>query len=198
MTRIFPLVRPLAAVLALGAIVALAAGARPDARSLRLPQGEFHGVGDVVHSVLPPGLFEEVHEGQWALLAGDRLDAGSGLHRFLEEKGRLDLLQASDTAAATLPDARGVFVRGMNLGRDAATGDPTGDRRVGAYQADLAGPHTHPFSYRRGQPEASRGGGSNHRVTDNLVDDSGQTGNNAGAETRPRNITLYVYVKIGN
>lgn len=42
-----------------------------------------------------------------------------------------------------LPDSRGVFLRGMNEGRDSISGDVAVKRTVGTYQADALRTHAH-------------------------------------------------------
>lgn len=166
----------------------------------------FYGVGDVVYSVLPPELFAEAHAGQWVLANGGTLSDSTDLYRFLQDRSRLDLLENAE-GAVTVPDARGVFVRGMNLGRDAASGDPEGDRAVGTFQGDMIGSHTHRYAIshdRVGDPDGSddtsggTGPGDSYWRGNKNPDFNANTAPTGGAETRPRNVTLYTYIKIGN
>lgn len=153
------------------------------------------GLGDVVYSVLPPELFVKAHSGTWVLMDGNRLDPGTGLSRFLADQGRMDLLLTD--GMVKVPDARGVFLRGMNAGRDTLRGDPDGDRRLGAFQADTFKAHLHDYTYNRHNPDHQRKGSeaSNaaHRTE---ISTPSQTAVTGGKETRPRNIALYTYLKV--
>ena len=160
-------------------------------------------VGDVVYSILPPELFEQTHAGRWALLDGADLAPDTGLYKFLEKQGRLDLL-SKDEGPVKLFDARGVFLRGLNLARDPKQGDPAGAARaVGSQQGDQVGRHRHDATvFTKSQ---RTGLASQDRFTAPRWDDGGltrQTGysdtaSETDVETRPANIALYVYVKIG-
>lgn len=162
------------------------------------------GVGDVVYSILSQDLFNATHSGQWVLLDGRAFDAEWPLTKFMNANSGFDLLEPSATGPALLPDARGVFVRGININRDAESGDPAPNRRVGSYQSDAFKMHMHDGTY---NGNAHRSG----RDTDNktMTHMSPSDGNrdrgiikfktlDAGTEpeTRPRNITLYTYVKV--
>ncbi|HEV7588859.1 MAG TPA: hypothetical protein VGO40_12155 [Longimicrobium sp.] len=105
----------------------------------------------------------------------------------------------------TLPDARGVFIRGMNVGRPSATGDVDSNRPVGAFQPDTFASHRHSLPSPLDEAgHTINGNGTRARID---VDDGppwgghtwSTTTNAAGsAETRPRNIALYTYIKINN
>lgn len=162
------------------------------------------GLGDVVYSMLSPELFAKTHSGRWMLLDGNALPVSSGLHTFLAAEGRLDLVTPGPDIAATVPDARGVFIRGLNLNRDPATGDPMGaDRKAGSVQADQIGKHSHIYrsyrSKRSGLPPYDRFNAANdeNRINDARTSEVGAT-SPTDTETRPKNIALYVYLKIGS
>ena len=100
---------------------------------------------------------------------------------------------------SNVPDARGVFVRAMNEGRDKSTGDVDGNRSVGNYQDDQFEKHNHDVSYTNGQFAHSAGGmgiqsNEGHQVQYNYLNIS--VGERGGNETRPRNVTSYLYIKI--
>jgi len=110
---------------------------------------------------------------------------------------------------ARLPDLRGVFLRGANLGRATGLGNPDGDQALGTFQVDEAGPHTHPISdpgHTHTEEHVSR----QRRVDDNGSDFLGggnsttNTGwsttgisvqTNSSVETRPRNVTVLHIIK---
>lgn len=160
------------------------------------------GIGDVVYSLLPPELFQKVHPGRWMLLDGSALPTDAALHTFLQAEGRVDLLASAPDSPARIPDARGVFIRGLNLGRDAVQGDPAGsDRKMGSWQQDQVGKHRHEYraynSKRSGKADQDRFNAANMESPNQTTTaDAGFDGNDT--ETRPKNIALYVYIKIAD
>ncbi len=144
------------------------------------------GLGDVKYSVLDPTKFTEINGPGWVLMNGQSIE-GSDLFAL--------------TGVKTAPDARGVFIRGMNLGRDPNTGDSDGDRQVGSFQNYQTRKHSHiinPLTV----GHSNNGNGGAHQI----VSDDGGSWNNisirqttdevGGEETRPKNITLYAYIKV--
>lgn len=105
------------------------------------------------------------------------------------------------------PDLRGKFMRGLNTIYSAGEplpfdpqnyGDPQPNRTVGDYQADEVKKHGHTARSSNGVAISAPGMGiqsnQGHQVTYGApaitVDDYN------GAESRPRNIALYFYIKI--
>lgn len=170
------------------------------------PPPQHPNVGDVVYSILVPKLFKANHTGKWELLDGRPLDQGTSLYQQLESNAVLNILKVNVKNDRLLPDARGVFIRSVNEKRDPATGDPDGDKEVGRYQADQVGPHSHGWTgasgngypdneTRRWSPEQMKDPRWVKYVLDskNNYSESGM-----GAESRPRNISLYAYIKVGD
>jgi hypothetical protein len=93
------------------------------------------------------------------------------------------------TGKSNLPDLRGVFLRGINAGRDTTAGDAAGERTAGSYQADEFKKHTHLENLAAGNGGIHSGG--SYGVINKI-----QTGPAGGAETRPRNVAVYWYVKV--
>jgi len=99
------------------------------------------------------------------------------------------------TGNSNVPDLRGMFLRGLNVGRADGKEDPDPDfegniRIAGSYQADTLKSHSHTEDLSTGDNvDIFNGGpfGGNHIV---------QTGKTGGAETRPRNMAVYWYVKV--
>ena len=153
-------------------------------------------IGDVVFSVLPIDQFQGKHAGTWMYLNGDSY-SGTGLAGLVNFQDEL------------LPDARGVFIRGMNNmrgSRKVSEGDQEGDRLIGSPQKDSVQDHHH--EYLSVNSRALSLGGADFVVSDVLVYSSTLGTSNVdgrglnpvnlriNAETRPKNIALYVYIKV--
>lgn len=94
------------------------------------------------------------------------------------------------TGKANVPDLRGMFLRGLNEGRDDGSQDPEGStREAGDFQVDTLKSHSHLENLATGNGGCYSGGsyGSPNSI---------QTGLTGGAETRPRNCAVYWYVKV--
>jgi len=150
-------------------------------------------IGDVKYSVLDPEKFKEKNGEGWVLM-DDRDIKGSDLHKL--------------TGLDKLPDARGIFIRGMNLDRKSEEGDAEGNRPLGKYQKDSFAKHSHKFNdayFADATPNCNEKYGKNwlgekdgdvdNRICDNLEKETEPVGEK---ETRPRNIALYTYIKISN
>lgn len=158
-------------------------------------------LGDVKYSILSPDKFKSANGDGWILADGRRI-TGSALQRM--------------AGINRAPDARGMFLRGLNYTRQDTLGDPFfkekgRDRVAGEYQRDLVGPHSHGWTGEAGYP----GGygypdNAERRFKDEdlkrlpqLEKDRYVTSaqknysvSGVGTETRPKNIALYVYIKI--
>jgi len=97
------------------------------------------------------------------------------------------------TGVCTLPDARGVFIRGMNVNRSRDTGDPSGNRPVGNFQNDEFKSHSHSYVNAGVWARSWKGDDSGPKTAHKQQGDTSKRG---GVETRPRNIALYTYIKI--
>lgn len=164
-------------------------------------------LGDVKYSVLDPTEFAKQNGPGWVLLSGTSLKEVDSMYQSSALKGIIQI--------PSLPDARGVFIRGMNEGRSIDSGDVDGgdDRKVGSFQRDAFASHNHEiYAGVDGQKRRimaslgwSGGWGNQGNVSPvhaekvpNTVNESGLISirNSGGTETRPRNIALYVYIKI--
>lgn len=101
------------------------------------------------------------------------------------------------------PDVRGRFLRGLNqiysVGEPAfniAEGDSQGQRTVGVYQPDELKAHTHVYSMWNFGFNSSNDGGLGHNEVDVLPDQARSSQSTGGAETRPKNVAVYFYLKI--
>jgi len=161
-------------------------------------------VGDVKYSVYPPPVFQKKYGSSWVIANGQQLESDAALCND-------DLLKI-----CRVPDARGRFIRGMSVGPQAVgEGDPDTTRRVAEFQSDQFANHVHELAITKAESGEREGttaplGWSNEvrmlaGIKNNRTDwtGAGAIGNGAqviksagAAETRPRNIALYVYIKV--
>ncbi|NJL26403.1 MAG: hypothetical protein HC897_00320 [Thermoanaerobaculia bacterium] len=147
-------------------------------------------VGDIKFSMLAPSELTKLPGGdKWELLAGQPLDEGWALSGLLSEDVKL-LLDHK------LPDARGKFLRALNVVDTVGdNGDPQPGRFPGSYQADELKKHNHGLNL----PRKRDGNADPHtgfqydELRDNVTKATSVVG---GAETRPKNIAVYVYVRV--
>ncbi len=86
-----------------------------------------------------------------------------------------------------LPDLRGEFLRGRDVGRGV---DPDAPRALGSLQLDAFKAHTH-AGVPNLQADIDRGSASSNFSIDN----NGSTASTGGAETRPRNVAVMYLIK---
>jgi hypothetical protein len=169
--------------------------------SLRAPQENTTRLGDVKYSILPPDLFNDTQDGRWVLLDGKPLSDLSGLYEFLDGKMRLDLLKKQGDTYM-LPDAKGRFIRSMNI--NGQGDDPDKNRKMGSYQKDIFQTHTHEMgvgvSDKAAQSQIDRARFPDYvqRGRRGPFQTKGAINGRTGEETRPKNIALYTYIKIAN
>lgn len=137
-------------------------------------------VGDIKYSMLEPDKFEELNGPGWVPMMGQYLPVNCELALF--------------TGMKKLPDARGVFLRGMNLGRSSKTGDTNGRREVGSYQRDELKSHNHEI--RTDREMVAKHSKYKRTVFEIAQDETIRTQKTGGPETRPRNIAVFTYIKI--
>jgi len=142
-------------------------------------------VGTIVASMLSPTEFAQE--------VGDPAVFDARVSRWTLANGRDVSLSKYKTAALslTVPDLRGMFLRGMNHGRNDGLQDPESNRLAGSTQRDELKKHSHELAV--GWHGLASGKG-----TGNL--ESGKppasTQASGGDETRPRNVAVHYYVKI--
>lgn len=156
----------------------------------RKPIIDTGAVGDVKYSVLPPEKFRSVNGPNWYLL-DDQVPLVNS---------KLASLEFGITA---LPDARGMFIRGLNDNRSDAYADPFSQennnrmRKITDIQSDDFKRHNHPINGRFMEAEGGRGFNGYGLNSNSAVGyQTYSTSENGGNETRPKNIALYVYIKI--
>ena len=98
---------------------------------------------------------------------------------------------------ANVPDLRGMFLRGLNKGRNDGKQDPEGGSRVlGDYQTDMFASHTHQERPSRGTTwfdTYRRDGNWGSERDGNILDM--QTGPTGGSETRSKNVAVNWIIK---
>lgn len=155
-------------------------------------------IGDVKYSVLPKPLFQELNGDCWWLLDSSDFQ-NTDLWRFTRN------IQSG--LGNNLPDGRGVFIRGM-MGRDmagknkdTAYGDQDKKRTVGKLQMDQVGFHIHlltlkgAFGDGEGNHDPKFGGDDRETSIKKPTPTDDSFPKN---ETRPKNIALYIYIKVNN
>ena len=167
--------------------------------------------GTVIASVLEPKLFlSEGREEKWRLADASTIPPGS-------KYGTL-VANASIASIDRLPDLRGVFLRGLNIGRTDGKEDPDGNnRKAGDYQGVAtkrpnraftgvtveSGEHSHGFD---GSRHHNSGAGDHARAKPKgqrrTTSPAGKHRHNVeitgggDKETRPANASVYLYIKI--
>jgi hypothetical protein len=141
-------------------------------------------IGEVKHSMLTEAQMQTLYGNGW-IIADGRSVAGS--------------LYETITGFSTVPDMRGLFLRGKNNGRSDGNEDSAGERALGDLQQDSFEAHGHRVMNGIGgdatDPLTATNGfaGMNARtnyVDFDLVEDTG------GAETQPRNIAVNIFIKV--
>ena len=162
--------------------------------------GAGSSIGDIRESVLTESQFQALNGPGWVLMDGRDISGSA-----------LDTL----TSMSTLPDARGVVLRGKNNGRDNSTGNPDGDLAIGTAQTDQFGSHVHSVT---ANPHTGGSGGTDKIAAFNqgyptnalgpvsFVVNSVQTRQipygrllaaaTGGNETRVRSVTVNVFIRI--
>jgi hypothetical protein len=143
-------------------------------------------VGEVKQSILTEAQFQSLYGDTWVLMDG-RDVTGSDL--------------AVVTGNNTLPDARGVFLRGKNNGRSDGNENPDGESAIGTFQNDqnLAHNHLVPswYVFSGGSPTAAQTTDTGLSAGTKNISSAGSGGpGRDGSEARPKNITVNTFVKI--
>ena len=146
----------------------------------------FNGaLGDVKYSVLPPGEFFKINGKDCWRLLDSTCFVGTDLHRITRNTGLGD----------TLPDGRGVFIRGMMFNKkDTITGDQDKIRIIGKFQKDQVGSHDHQFiGFTDHSPLKASG---QYHWLPVKQEEPQSTIPMLPQETRPKNIALYIYIRV--
>ena len=137
-------------------------------------------VGSFMESMLSEAQFQGQTSTGWVLADG-RACAGSAY--------------ATLTGNATVPDARGIFLRGKNNGRVDGKQNPDGDVALGTFQYSDVVSHAHAVTashlVESGGP-ITHDDGSEFFINDVLITAAA----GSGTETRPRNVTANIFFRI--
>lgn len=155
-------------------------------------------VGDVKYSILNPTQFAAVNGSCWVPMDGRALAA-------------TDKLKLAAPALTNVPDGSGLFIRAQEFSAG-ADNDPgrTSSTTIGTLQTDEFKSHTHDMNETGNHSHAmgTRGfQGNGLKGADGSMDDTDATTHSAGLhkhtitatgglETRPKNINLWVYIRI--
>lgn len=154
----------------------------PRAGAVKINSGR-GSVGDVQSSMMTEAQFQALNGVDWVLSDGRNV-AGS---KYATIKG-----------VTTVPDLRGVTLRGKNNGRVDGGQNPDGDLALGTFQSHQNADHGHAFS--QGMQNASSGVPGNvligGGVGQNVIAAFSSLGNSGGNETRMKNVTVNHFVKI--
>jgi hypothetical protein len=138
-------------------------------------------IGDIKSSMLGEGQLKALPDGADWVLADGRNVAGSKYTAI--------------TGQNTVPDLRGVFLRGKNFTRERATGNADGDLALGTFQANQNAAHAHGYT-RMIHNNNADGVDSvtthsfEHRLGPDTTESSG------GNESRPNSVTVNYFIKI--
>ena len=140
-------------------------------------------VGSVISSALSPIEMKERYGEVWIIADGSEINKSSKYFQYTNEE--------------RIPDLRGMFVRGMNHGRDDEFADPETDRELGSSQEYSTGKHTHrlPIVYNENPLEA-KGWALDYHVNNVGLEHGYNADSVEEDEARPNNISLYYYIKI--
>jgi len=178
--------------------------AEPDPATCTLENLDQAGIGDVKYSVLSESDFQKVNGTEWVLLNGEVL-ANLTYPGYDEANGTIEsIVDAASQSEVyegdfvSLPDARGVFLRGA----DAGSGNNPSPTKLGEYQGDQFQSHKHQFgnstSGENGQYGGryySHGTAGSGKYVGSPVDDGNEVPR-VGTETRSKNVTVNTFVKI--
>jgi hypothetical protein len=161
------------------------------AKTPKITNSDKNPLGMVVQSILTETQFQAINGTGWIIMDG-RSVIGSQLWAI--------------TNTNTIPDARGLVLRGKNNGRTDGAQNPDGELFIGTYQADQfkshdhgGGNHTHSSYAGTGAFNPASAGGGLQAFTPVQTGASGAIIPLEGAnETRMRSITVNHFIKINN
>jgi hypothetical protein len=152
-------------------------------------------VGQIASSMLTEAQFQSINGPSWVLMDG-RSIAGSAY--------------ATLTGSSTIPDARGMVLRGKNNGRSDGNQNPAADRSLGEYEGDQMQGHMHQQQVNISVGSSNTqdgsilgcgsGGAQAKSYVNYYTNTPSSDGTNGvprtGLETRTKNITVNHFIKI--
>ena len=136
-------------------------------------------LGDVVASLLDPAKFAVAHGKGWVLADGRPVPNT----KYASQVG------------TSVPDLRGVFLRGKNNGRSVNEGNADGDLNLGSWQAQAFIKHSHSTVQMIGDNNID-GVDSTTTQSGDHHNEARDTGEKGGNETRPNNVTVNYFIKV--
>ncbi|MEO5968855.1 MAG: hypothetical protein ABIQ95_02925 [Bdellovibrionia bacterium] len=151
-----------------------------------LPEKDEGLLGEIRMSLLTEPEFQSIYGTDWELMRGQPIEKSDLALTFPEWKA--------------LPDARGLFLRGHNNARNPAEGNPE-NQALGVLQKESFLSHTHKINRSHGDANPSclriqtplHGSAGGHTE---CADDILKIGPAGGNETRPKNLTVNIFIKI--
>ncbi len=148
-------------------------------------------LGDVKYSILNPEQFAMVNGDGWILLDGRKLSSKSDLYKLLNKTGHSNIIPDDK-----LPNGDGVFIRGVDTDEADSYGEIEKNRIVGTYQDDSFKSHSHVYNNDNYDHRAGKGNSNANVQKSQGGINTGNTATTGSVETRPKNIALYIYIKI--
>jgi hypothetical protein len=136
-------------------------------------------VGSVIASYLSTQQMRVKFKDEWVLADGRDVSTNTEFYKT--------------TGKTKLPDLRGMFIRGLNYGRNDEYRDPDDKRVVGDYQPDAFQKHQHGIATAGVWGRSFKGENGDPKTAYKADGDTKYTG---GEETRAKNVALYYYIKI--
>jgi hypothetical protein len=143
-------------------------------------QSDRNPVGMIVSSMLTLAQFQAINGTSWVLADGSSV-TGS--------------LYATTTGVSTIPDLRGVVLRGKNNGLASGQWNPDGDSALGTFQDSNYASHQHGVNTYGG---LNIDAGYIKGNTNSSAAPTASTNYSGGNETRMKNVTVNHFIKINN
>jgi hypothetical protein len=150
-----------------------------EVNKLKLEAGPGGMIGEIRYSLLTQEQFQEIYGPEWILLNGSSITT-TDLHR--------------NFGWSNVPDARGLFLRAKQNGRFDNLGNPDGDLTLGTYQRDAFESHAH--THATVQLPSSNTGAIAKGTGITITNNDRTTAHTGANETRPRSITVNVFIKV--
>jgi len=154
--------------------------------------GQVTPIGSVVSSLLTESQFQSVTTTGWVLADG-RGVSGSAYHLL--------------TGSSSIPDLRGIYLRGKNNGRSESTGNYAGEKSLGEFEFDKISDHSHGANRTFLHHTGGNGGDVEVEGGSELLRQNGNSGSidaMSGAgnstiktlEVAPRSVTVNFFIRI--